>query len=703
MIELYVFVILSSIGYVLSKKPHTPSIQKHHDKIYNKSKPIMYDNNQQHSAQLHKQQVENKYKCSNIIENVGKNDNQSNSPQQMYSRLSGEHIENFEHNNMKPFFGGTVKQNLGVNTNSTTLEHHTGISNTKIDKNENVCFTDQHINNNMNINAPNMYEIQNDRMKNSLSKRNNNFQVQEQIQVGPGVNLEHKFENKPSGGFQQQEYRDIVEKTYKTIDELRVSSNPQKTYSPPLVQGKKHIKRSTTPNVTKNKVDRFYEKSKKHLFKTTGAVTKNTHRSCNIINDNNRTTTSKIPYTGNAFDNSGINQTTASAHTKHHKHSLKEYGVRNASTHHQGNSDHDYGRENIQVYSNERDVTHTRTHQGNFGSFVKSFIMPIQHSILPTVKEYTIAHPRPRGNFNGPNKQTIYDPTDTAKTTLKETLIHDENTGNIKVYNKQTIYDPTDIARTTIKETTINDTVTGNINLLPKSIVYDPQDVSRITTKEILPNYNNDINIKGTVKQTIYDPTDIAKTTVKETTIDSHRDGNINSLQQGNAYENTRMNPKITNKQFTSDFTYSGNPEKEQSDGYKNTSVNAPITNKQFTSDNHHIGSADTTTTANKSYENIYNAVMNEHKEHVLKSRKPSNTSTKINAGKDFINLTNIKEHVDNSFQSSSITNIHDKILDKSAINVTKKPISCNLDRLDPLMVNSFKSNPYTQSLTSAV
>ena len=705
MIELYVFVILSSIGYIISKKPQTPSIQNNNDyskssSLYEKSKPTMYDNNQHRSAQIHKKQVESKYNCSSVIENVTKND-QSNS--QMYSRLSGEHIEHFEHNNMKPFFGGTVKQNLDVNTNATTLENHTGVSNTRIDKNENICFTDQHVNNNRNINGPSMYEIQTDRLKNSISKKNNNFQTHEQVQVGPGVNPGNKFENLPSGGFQQKEYRDILEKSYKTIDELRVLSNPQTTYSPPVLQGKKHTKRSDTPNLAKNKVDRFYEKSEKHLFKTTGSVTKNTHRSCNILSDNNRTTTSNKSYTGNAFDNSGVNQTTSSAHTKRNKNSLKNYGVRNASTHNLGNSKDDYGRENIQVYSNERDVTHTRTHQGNFSSFVKSFIMPIQHSISPTMKEYTIAHPRPSGNFNGPNKQTIYDPTDTAKTTLKETLIHDENTGHIKVYNKQTIYDPTDVARTTIKETMINDTITGNINLLPKSIVYDPQDVSRITTKEILPNYNNDVNIRGAVKQTIYDPTDTAKTTVKETTIDSHRDGNINSLQQGNAYENTKMNPKITNKQFTSDFKYSGNPQKEQSDGYKNASVKVPVTNKQFTSDNHHIGSADTTTTANKSYENIYNAVMNEHKESILQSRKPSDTSTKINAGKDFINLTNIKDYVDNSFQSTYITNIHDKMLDKNSINVTKKPVSCNLDRLDPAIVESFKSNPYTQSLSSAV
>ena len=42
-----------------------------------------------------------------------------------------------------------------------------------------------------------------------------------------------------------------------------------------------------------------------------------------------------------------------------------------------------------------------------------------------TKKENVNGNPRPNGNMNAqiPNKQTVYDPNDVARTTIKETLI----------------------------------------------------------------------------------------------------------------------------------------------------------------------------------------------------------------------------------------------------------------------------------------
>jgi hypothetical protein len=46
----------------------------------------------------------------------------------------------FTHNNMMPFFGGSLKQNVNVNANSSLLESHTGNIKYKIEKKEKRPF-----------------------------------------------------------------------------------------------------------------------------------------------------------------------------------------------------------------------------------------------------------------------------------------------------------------------------------------------------------------------------------------------------------------------------------------------------------------------------------------------------------------------------------------------------------------------------------
>ena len=46
-----------------------------------------------------------------------------------------------------------------------------------------------------------------------------------------------------------------------------------------------------------------------------------------------------------------------------------------------------------------------------------------------------------------PKKQTVYDPNDIAKTTIKETTLEYDHDGNIKGPQKLTVHDPNDIAK----------------------------------------------------------------------------------------------------------------------------------------------------------------------------------------------------------------------------------------------------------------
>ena len=87
----------------------------------------------------------------------------------------------------------------------------------------------------------------------------------------------------------------------------------------------------------------------------------------------------------------------------------------------------------ILVYNNERDITSTRVYQGNLTSLIKSIAAPVIDMIKITKKEEFIDNPRHFGNMGIqiPSKQTIYDPNDIAKTTIKESFARaDEVLGN---------------------------------------------------------------------------------------------------------------------------------------------------------------------------------------------------------------------------------------------------------------------------------
>ena len=137
----------------------------------------------------------------------------------------------------------------------------------------------------------------------------------------------------------------------------------------------------------------------------------------------------------------------------------------------------------------------------NLTTAVKSIIAPIQDLFKTSRKENFIGNPRPNGNFGAqiPNKMTVYDPNDVAKTTIKETNIHNEREGNMSGPKKLMVYDPNDVARTTIKETNIHNNREGNIAGHTKSQVYDPNDVARTTIKETNIHNNRSGNMTDQV------------------------------------------------------------------------------------------------------------------------------------------------------------------------------------------------------------
>jgi hypothetical protein len=588
------------------------------------------------------------------------------------SSLTGQKVnleEFIQDNNIKPYFGGKLKQNIENNAYESRLESFTGVEKNKKGKKEQNPFTDLH--RNINDYEP-AYLTEFNRME--KSKMQNNVLPSQQIKVGQGYNRDNKYDSEPNGGFHQSDLL-YDANVFKSVDDLRVKTNPKVSYDGVVVEGHKEFKRGEVKHLSKNSIETFYQKNEDHLFKTTGAVTKNTVRSCEDVKRTARQETTQ-EYKGTSFNaNKSIyKEFKSSGPVK--KSGLKEYGYRNVSIVNNGKDiKDDYGKKNFKVYDNERDVTSELTRVGNISSFIKSLITPIQDILKPTSKEYLINNARSfSGNINGPNRQTVHDPNGVARTTIKETTIHDSTTGNLKVNSENIIYDPSVVAKTTIRE--------------------------------VLENYNNDVNLQGSIKPTVYDPNDISRTTVREITEDSNRDGNVASqLQHGDGYRNSDFNAKNTNKEMSSDNDYYGMPETENADGYKVSKFKAETTHKELLSDNDYIGVSKNEVVKPLSYDSIYNAVINDINEGLLEEREPTKSSTKLANGKDAIKIT--KERNDCNMKNYRTVNNKNKITSVTPnqyfINFNSKTDEIKTDRLDPNLLNAYVNNPYTQSLQSAV
>lgn len=357
-------------------------------------------------------------------------------------------------------------------------------------------------------------------------------------------------------------------------------------------------------------------------------------------------------------------------------------------------------------------------HTGSMGmSLPRSTVYDPNDILRTTTRQTTMTEDR-IGNIESGSTQAgfVQDPSDTTRTTTKETTIDNDYDGALKGPVKPITYDPNDILRTTTKETNIHNNHTGNIQLdRQKTVVRDPCDVPNTTTRETLPETDKNVNIAGEVSGQVRDPDDCAKTTVKETTLTSDKpmnpDGHAGGGDSGGGgYETTNVEAPTTNREFTSDHEYAGIADGQvlggDGDGYLAANPEAPETNRQFTSDNEYSGTAYGGESKQVSYEDVYNATLNEVKQEILLDRRPAPSGPKETIGATDVNVETKRLLGDEINQREVVQDaVHNPIPDKSLLGeVQQKDPLCNqdiLDRTDPDILDAFRNNPYTHSLNS--
>lgn len=436
------------------------------------------------------------------------------------SSLSGQRIPDFKHNNMQPFLKGNITQNTTEGFTSK-LERDTGNDRFYMKKKE-VESIFKPIAGINNINGAKPYtEFLKSRIE--TSKINNNISPIDKVYVGPGLNK--GFSSQGSGGFQQSDTLEYARP--KTLDDLRSKVNQKESiYQIPFqapVKGTEQ--RGVVIPYAKNKPERSYSQDENNWFKTTGAVVKDTIRSPLVIKEPNKI---HVEYQGSA----------------------KLENVKGMSV------DDDYGKQNIMVYNNEREKSHVCTPIANLTTNVKAMLTPVVDALRLSLKEYLIDAARSGGNPQAqiPNKPTVYDPTDTPKTTVKETIVSDSDQLNL-TGPSQSYSAAQDEAKTTVKETLVHDSDILNVKTNTCSYLKN-DDNAKTTVKETLPVIDTKRNIGAAVyKVYVYDPDMAAKTTTKETTIKGKSEMGFLSMIHSmiGGYTSAKVEIKTTHKQFTSD------------------------------------------------------------------------------------------------------------------------------------------------------
>lgn len=613
---------------------------------------------------------------------------ESNQTDFFISPLTGQPIkkEGF-HDNMVPFIKNKNQQNLNFDAYSNTLGRHTGNDpDYRPRKKEIKSFYDVTPNNSYVYGSPSFTDsVGLDRYVPS-QKRQGEKPFQD-IRVGPGLAAGYTAE--PLGGLNQANARDYV--LPKSVDELRVLTNPKLTFEGRVIAGLKSGQRGLQAKPFKHRPERYYN-SNPERGNLSSAVKASQLREKYYMKPTQKQY--QKPYFGGLGQAQLSKPRKEGAYRRSTKNNYMNPIPRNAyredswTVNEEANESGvgDYGKNSYDNRANERDTTQNIMHNINI-------------------------------NTSMPGKLTVYDPNDITRTTIKEQTEDNEYVGQLSSIKRATVYDPNDVARTTIKEQDIDNNYMGQLKGEIHNTIYDPNDVARTTIKE--QNIHNNtpyINMNPQQPRSlrIYDPEDIARTTLKEVTIDNEHIGfmgNFQALKAG-GYTSTSVDMKNTNRQFTTDWYYQGIADGETGTGtgrgYLAARYEAKNTNRQFLNDWEWEGPAKYSVDRPQSYDDMYNARMNPNKEQIALGREPTQESVKIPSGGDFYNIEHKRLESDQiNIREPAETFIYSAAPQKNNCGLTKVksklPEDTNRERINPDILNAFRENPYTQSLASSV
>ena len=385
--------------------------------------------------------------------------------------LTGEKIDpkKFVHNNMVPFFGGSVKQSVDEYSTRAILDNFTGNDSTYQKKKEVPYMFDPQANVGNPYGSSNMAGYQQERYV--ASNRHANSTPIEKTYVGPGLN--NGYTAKPDGGYQQAAARDYI--MPKTVDQLRVKTNPKMTYQGRINPGKKISRGRKIGVVKKRTVETFYQNTPDRYFTEVGAHKAPRLRPAHILPLTNREQNGPDNHFGPARSTRTKEASRAKV-AKSRRIALKSSGMRHlngkgrwsmkdTNNKKNGRQLHDYGKSGIKIKPNSRQITQKCTQTMNLKGLSKQGRAPINRKLKITKRVGHEKNAKWASNVQASRRgPMVVNPDMIAKTTTRETTLYaNETGGGAKGHNAARIHNPNDRAKTTTRETTLSE-YTGNAN-----------------------------------------------------------------------------------------------------------------------------------------------------------------------------------------------------------------------------------------------
>ena len=347
--------------------------------------------------------------------------NNENGGQIDYVSLTGEKIDmqNFSHNNMKPFFGSKIR---GATTDShiseSILDNMQGSGSQYRVKRENAPLFAPKNNMGWQNGAPNNNDFYRSRMQQPTVM--NNVKLWEEERVAPGLNLGYTTDG--AGGFNAGlEGRETH--LPKTVDELRVETNakanfqyknPQGPASNPIQNLGIHGRQE------KHLPDTYYDNGPERWLRTTGQEIRPTVQSDNILKTENREDTTAEYYGAGAAVATGTTYV-AGALEDPKRQQLSSMGVRPASMTGQNNAgQNDFAVNSYQNLPNNRATTRHDVEVGGIHGAIKALVAPITDMLRPTRKDNVVGNLRENGNVQADRLGNYVVGKNNPKTTTRE-------------------------------------------------------------------------------------------------------------------------------------------------------------------------------------------------------------------------------------------------------------------------------------------
>lgn len=519
---------------------------------------------------------------------------------------------NFMHQNMSPFFGGHVRQTLDPNASNDFIERYTGVTAqgappplAKVERGP--LFASQPLGDVFGAPSINL-DAAKERLP--VQRFKDNDLPFKQVTVGPAI--DGGYNATPNDSYLTGRQFQLP----KTTDEMRTLNDPKESYGGRTIAGAERVQSRGELGIVDavRHPDRYRETfNAEDWMKTTGQVLGQVARPEQLLRDVTRA--DSVDYTGSA----GPTALTTGPYSDPGEQSAPfrseclhlQLGPANAvmAADKDAAVRADYGRANILVYANERDTTNVPVYSGSATTFVKSLFAPLLDMVRPARRQVlgTFA-PRNFGNMGVtiPDKQTVRDLDGTLRTTIREVTqqftANPGAQGTLRGPTLLPVYDPSDIAKTTLKEQTIHDG-TGAFAPAPGRRLGTAREVgdrARTTTRQTLDCTNTAVNPwVSTTGQVLRDPDLSMRATVKETTVSANNaetDGTtVGALQGGKGgYTSSDMTAfPMTTRQFLcmQEDNHVGTAIRPSDDAYLVANVIPRATQKEVLSDHSYYGS----------------------------------------------------------------------------------------------------------------